>query len=226
MERRSVRCAARDTGSATEAVGPGRAPSPHIEFGASESRVAQRNSVRNRSKRTVPAGCRTIAGEVPLKVRATQLAVLKAAYGGRAIVAVTGTEAPIVPSVPEWPVPGLTVRPAQLEQVLEARKSESVNAMTEWLMREFPSASANQSEVEAEVRFVAEIAWGWGITSGDLVGLHVYAAKVLGKDYFQAAPGVEAVMSDAELPYQTKHAWLAGWLMSLKQRLDQRDRHP
>ena len=109
----------------------------------------------------------------------------------------------------------------QVDKILLSRRDGVVNAITDWLIEEFPTDGIDRNAVLAEVRAAATTAWNWGIESGELVRLHVFAAKVLGSDYHIAAPIIGRVLGDPALIDDAKLAWFAGWLDAFKRRAEQ-----
>ncbi len=70
-----------------------------------------------------------------------------------------------------------------LERLADGRREHIANDITDWLLEEIPGdGSVARDEVLREVRAAAEVAWGFGIESTELVRLHVYVSKVLGRD--------------------------------------------
>jgi hypothetical protein len=114
----------------------------------------------------------------------------------------------------------LKISQAQFDTLQGSRNDKSVEAITVWLMDEFPTDPAEKPAIYAQVQAIAEQARSWGITTGALVATHVYASKVLGTDYYQAFPAAGQILSDRALSDDLKEAWLCSWLDTVKAHLD------
>jgi hypothetical protein len=114
----------------------------------------------------------------------------------------------------------MKIRQAQFDALQDARSNKSAEAITTWLMDEFPVTPAEKPEIYAQVQAISRQARSWGITSGTLVATHVYASVVLGTDYYEAFAPAGQVLSDPALSDELKEAWLTGWLDIVKTHLD------
>lgn len=114
----------------------------------------------------------------------------------------------------------MKISQALFDGLQDARNDKSAEAITSWLMDEFPVAPDEKPEIYAQVQAISEQARSWGITSGALVATHVYASVVLGTDYYEAFPPAGQVLSDPTLSDELKEAWLTGWLDTVKTHLD------
>lgn len=119
----------------------------------------------------------------------------------------------------------LKITQAQFDLLQGNYNDKSVEAITVWLMDEFPTAPAEKPAIYAEVRAIAQLARSWGIASGALVAPHVYATKVLGTNYYEAFPAAGQILSDPALSDDVKEVWFTGWLDTVKTHLDKNGRH-
>lgn len=118
----------------------------------------------------------------------------------------------------------LKITQAQFDLMQGSYNDKSVEAITVWLMDEFPTDPAEKPAIYAEVKAIAQLARSWGIASGALVATHVYASKVLGTNYYEAFPAAGKILSDLALSDDLKEAWLTGWLDTVKTHLDKNGR--
>lgn len=114
----------------------------------------------------------------------------------------------------------MKISQAQFDKLQSAYNDKSAEAITVWLMEEFPVAPSEKPEIYAQVQAISVQARTWGIMSGALVATHVYASVVLGTDYYMAFPPAGQVLSDLALSDDLKEAWLTGWLDTVKTHLD------
>jgi len=114
--------------------------------------------------------------------------------------------------------------PVQFNQIQDARRDRIARDITEWLLEEFPDDGGTLESALPDVRRAANEAWGWGIESTELVRLHVYMCKVLGRGYQDAAPMIGEVLADRSLSDDLKLAWFAGWIDAFKRHNDEEKR--
>lgn len=118
----------------------------------------------------------------------------------------------------------LKISQGMFDAISTERRQRTVDAITDWLMAEFPGEPDTRQQIREQVLAIAQVAWGWGIEEGSLVATHVYASKVLGTDYYVAFPPAGQVLSDRELGDDMKEAWLCAWLDTVKEHMDKTGR--